>query len=538
MYIINRQIYLEFFAVALLREDLIISPWLAAVFFVLALVLIITSINLAIQNKVNQTRLDNEQEEAKSLGIKHKNLEKTFSDTNNDNIQLQNKNDELVEINDKLKKMAYFDSLTSLPNRIALKELLDSVMLTLREEETVGLLLLNIDDFKQINSQLSNSYGDELLIDVTHRLKQVINDNDYLARIGGDEFVILTQNISDPTEYDDRLKRIINIFSYPFVLSTEERFISVSIGAVIAPKDGSNTATLLKNANAAMRSAKSNGKNRYVYFEEGMNEAITKKIQIQSELRKGFEDNEFELFYEPVISLEDNKIVGLEALICWNHPTDGILHPNEYMFYAEVTGLIAPIGVWALKDVCKQLKEMQDLGFSDITLSYNISKLEFKNPEFVSIIWDLVTKTEINPNNLLLEITEDTAIDDIEQTQTTISKLGELGIKFTIDKFGSKYSSIRYLNTLPIVNVKLDKILTSSAIGSIDEQKVIIAIINLIKTFKLKVIAEGIESKQEEIFLKHANCDMVQGPLFSKAVSKEEVINLLEQGCINNATDN
>lgn len=528
------QTYLDLSEAIAPREDLIVSPWIVIAFFALAIVLILISINLAIQNKVNKDKLIGEQEESKKLSLKQKSLEKTLNDTSNEKIQLQNKNDELVEINDKLKKMAYFDSLTNLPNRLALKELLDSVMLTLREGETVGLLLLNIDDFKQINSQLSNSYGDELLIDVTHRLKQVISEDDYLARIGGDEFVILTQNISDPADYDDKLKRILNLFSYPFVLSTEERFISVSIGVVLAPRDGNNTTTLLKNANVAMRSAKGQGKNRYVYFEESMNEAITKKIQIQSELRKGFEDNEFEVFYEPVISLEDNKIVGLEALLCWNHPTDGILHPSQYMFYAEVTGLIGPIGVWALKDICKQLKVAQDLGHKDIKVSYNVSKLEFKDPEFVSIIWDIVTKSEIDPSSLVLEITEDTAMDDVKHTEVTITKLGELGIKFTIDKFGSKYSSIRYLNTLPITNIKLDKILTKSAIDSIDEQKVILAIINLIKTFKLNVIAEGVESKQEEMFLKYANCDMAQGPLFSNMISKDELIKLLEQGYINN----
>lgn len=520
------------------REDLIVSPWLAIVFFVIAAVLVLITINFAIKSRINKRRLIREREESKKITNKHKTLEKTLTETTNEKIKLQNKNDELNEANDKLKKMAYFDSLTNLPNRVALKELLDSVMLTLREGEKVALLLLNIDDFKQINSQLSNSYGDELLIDVTHRLKQVISDNDYLARIGGDEFVILTQNISDPTEYDDKLKRILNVFSYPFVLSTEERFISVSIGVVKAPRDGSNTTTLLKNANVAMRNAKAQGKNRYIYFEESMNEAITKKIQIQSELRQGFEDSEFELYYEPLISLKDNQIVGLEALICWNHPTDGILHPNQYMFYAEVTGLIGPIGVWALKDTCRQLKNLQDHGYTDISLSYNVSKLEFKDPEFVSIIWDLVTKSEIDPSNLVLEITEDTAMDDIEQTEETISKLGELGIKFTIDKFGSKYSSIRYLNTLPITNIKLDKILTKSALDSIDEQQVIMALINLIKTFKLNVIAEGVESKPEQEFLGHAGCDMAQGPLYSNAISEDDLINFLKQGYINNNLDN
>ena len=510
------------------------SSWLIILFLIVFVILVVITLNLFISNKVEKTKLTKSQEEKEILSTNYTDLDKSYKDTVNMNTKLVNQNDELSEENEKLKKLAYADNLTSLPNRLPFKELLDSVMLTLRDGETIGLSLISLDNFKFINSQLGASYGDELLIDVTHRLKQVVDDNDYLARIGGDEFVILTQNISDYAEFEDKLRRIFNVFSYPFSLSTEERFVSVSVGVAVAPKDGDNSSTLLKNANVAMRNAKARGKNRVVYFDESMNEAITKKIQIQSELRKAFEDSEFEIYYEPVISFDDYKIKGIEALIYWNHPTRGILREEEYISYAEETGLIIPVGLWAFKSTCAKLKELQDSGFKDIKLCYNVTELFFKDPEFISIIWDIVSKSQINPNSLILEITETTALDDVENTISTIEKLGELEIKFGLDKFGTNYNSIRYLDELDLSYIKLSKRLSMSADESIDKQRLVEEIINLIKIFDFSVIAGGVKSKSQEGFLKHVDCDMAQGPLYSEAVPGDEIIKLIKEGYIKN----
>ena len=521
-----------------LGGDITVPSWVSIVFLFLFIVMLVITINLIVRYKTGKTHLTRELDANEELSIKNKNLEKTYNDTMNENRRLQHQNDELTKGKEELKKLAYFDNLTNLPNNISFKEFLDGVMLTLREDEIVGLFLLNINNFKQINTQLGISYGDELLIDVTHRLKQIISESDYLARIGGDEFAILVQNINESSEYEDKLKRILNVFTYPFPLATDEKFISVSIGVAVAPKDGSNTSTLLKNATVAMRNAKIEKKNSYMYFDESMNKAITRKIQNQSELRKAYEDNEFVLYYEPVISLEDNKIIGFEALIYWNHPTRGLLHPDEFMYYAEETGLIVPIGVWAIKEACKQLKNWQENGYNDIILYYNVSILEFKAPEFVSIIWDIVSKSEIDAKNFTLEITESTALDDTKLTISTIEKLGELGVKFGLDKFGTDYNSIRYLDKLDIVYIKLDKRLSKAAIESIDKKKLVEVIINFKNIFNFDVVAQGIESKEQEMFLKKTHCDMVQGPYYGEPVLYNESIKLLEEGYIYTNDDN
>ncbi len=510
-----------------------VSSWLVIGFLTIFIALLVMALNLIIGKRLDKTKLSKKLEDNEILQTKYTNLEKSYNDTMNINTGLINQNDELSHENEKLKKLAYTDNLTNLPNRLPFKELLDSIMLTLREGEIIGLAVINLDNFKYINSQLGSSYGDELLIDVTHRLKQIIDDSDYLARIGGDEFVILSQNISDCTEYEDKLRRILNVFSYPFSLATEERFVAVSVGVSIAPKDGDNTPTLMKNANVAMRNAKARGKNRFLYFNESMNEAITKKIQIQSELRKGFEDNEFEIYYDPVVSFENYKIQGFEALIYWNHPTRGILSEEEYMSYAEETGLIMPISTWAFKSTCSKLKDWQESGYDEIKLYFNIPFIFFRDPEFTSIIWDVVSKSNIKPNSLILEITEAVALDNIEYTISTIEKLGELGIKFGLDKFGTNYNSIRYLDELQLSYIKLGKRLSMAAVESIEKQRLVEEIINLIKIFNFDVIAGGVDNKNKEGFLKYVDCDMAQGLLYSNPVSADESNELIKEVYIN-----
>ena len=236
-----------------------------------------------------------------------------------------------------MKKLAYTDYLTELPNRTAFTEMLDNIMLTLRSEETVGIMDIDIDNFKNINDSLGHSYGDELLIDVTYRLKQVMDENDYLARIGGDEFAVLTQNLQDTVSYEDKIKKIKNVFSYPFVLSTKEYFVTVSIGAAFAPKDGKTSQALIKNVDSAMYVAKENGKNTHTYFDYSFNQKLTEKIETQSELRKAIEREEFVLYYQAQMNLETKTVIGFEALIRWNHPTKGLVCPDDFIYLAEET---------------------------------------------------------------------------------------------------------------------------------------------------------------------------------------------------------
>ncbi len=437
--------------------------------------------------------------------------------------ELSSKYEELNKNKENMKKLAYTDYLTELPNRVAFTEMLDNIMLTLRSEETVAIMDIDIDNFKNINDSLGHSYGDELLIDVTYRLKQAMDENDYLARIGGDEFIVLTQNLQDTLEFEAKIKKIKNVFSYPFILSTKEYFVTVSIGVAFAPKDGKTSQSIIKNVDSAMYVAKANGKNTHAYFDYAFNKKLTEKIETQSELRKALERNEFELFYQAQMNLETKKVVGFEALIRWNHPTKGLVYPDEFISLAEETGLIIPIGKWVLKTACEQLKQWSAT-HSELTMAVNLSARQFKDRDLVKQVYDAIEETGINPKMLELEITETIALDDIEYTIATIQELRKIGVNFSLDDFGTGYSSMNYLKRLPVSNLKIDKSFLDTVMEDTSDQKIIQAIITLARNLDLYVIAEGVESFDQEEFLKEANCDKAQGFLYSKPVPKDKAV--------------
>lgn len=453
-------------------------------------------------------------------------LEEAYSSSLSSLNDLTGKYEELNKNKESMKKLAYTDFLTELPNRVAFTEMLDNIMLTLRSEEVIAVMDIDIDNFKNINDSLGHSYGDELLIDVTYRLKQAMDENDYLARIGGDEFIVLTQNLKDTVSFEDKIKKIKNVFSYPFVLSTKEYFVTVSIGVAYAPKDGKTSSTLIKNVDSAMYVAKANGKNTHAYFDYSFNQRLTEKIETQSELRKALERNEFELFYQAQMNLETKQVVGFEALIRWNHPTKGIISPDEFIYIAEETGLIIPIGKWVLKTACEQLKQWSE-EFPDVKMAVNLSARQFKDRDIVKLVCDTIDETGINPKNLELEITESIALDDIEYTITTIQELRRIGVEFSLDDFGTGYSSMNYLKRLPVNNLKIDKSFLDTVMEDTCDQKIIQTIIALARNLNLFVIAEGVESFDQESFLKEANCDKAQGFLYSKPVPKDRASQFL-----------
>ena len=454
-------------------------------------------------------------------------LEQAFEEMTISNNQLTAKNEELKKNQELIKKLAYTDQLTGLPNRLSFSDVLDGVMLTLRNEEVIALMIIDLDNFKIINDTLGHSYGDELLIDVTHRLKQAIDENDFLARLGGDEFCILTQNLEDVGVYEAKIKKIQKVFSYPFVLAMKEYFVTVSIGITFAPKDGKTTGALIKNMDSAMYAAKDSGKNTYSYFNDSMKEKLMEKIQLQSELRKAIENREFAVYYQPQVDLNTNKIVGFEALLRWIHPTKGIIMPNDFIPLAEETGLIVQIGAWVLSEACKQLKIWEEEGFDKLTMAVNLSARQFKDEELLNTIQTIFEENNMKPNHLELEITEAIALSDLEYTVKTISKLKTMGISFSLDDFGTGYSSMNYLKTLPIHNVKIDKSFLDAAINSNQDQKIVETIISLARSLNFDVIAEGVEQHEQETFLKNAKCNKVQGYLYSEPVPKEQAENLL-----------
>ncbi|MDF2589874.1 MAG: diguanylate cyclase/phosphodiesterase [Anaerocolumna sp.] len=504
------------------------------IFLALALIILLIILLINIKKKINAEQVAMQAKQQLKENINE--LEAAYQEASNAKNQLSIKYDELKKSQDKVKKLAYTDYLTELPNRLAFTEMLDSVMLTLRNEEVVALMDVDLDNFKNINDTLGHSYGDELLIDVTHRLRQAIDENDYLARVGGDEFVVLTQNLNDIGEYESKIKKIQKTFDYPFVLAMKEYFITVSIGITLAPKDGKTTQMLIKNADSAMYAAKENGKNTFVYFNDSINEKLMEKIQTQSELRKAIENQEFVVYYQPQINLETDKIVGFEALIRWQHPTKGIISPGEFISLAEETGLIVPIGNWVLKQACLQLRHWEDLGFTDLVMAVNISVRQFKDKEFIHMVQDVIEETGINPKQLELEITESIALDDIDYSVTIIRKLKDLGVAFSLDDFGTGYSSMNYLKRLPVNNLKIDKSFVDSVLDNRSDQSIVQTIITLAQTLDLIVIAEGVEKNEQEQFLKTVKCDKAQGYLYSKPVPKEAAEQLLDEYSKHNRT--
>lgn len=461
------------------------------------------------------------EQDKKELLDKYRNMETAYEHSRTSLNELSAKYEELNKNRESMKKLAYTDYLTELPNRTAFSEMLDNIMLTLRTDEIIGIMDIDIDNFKNINDTLGHSYGDEMLIDVTYRLKQALDENDYLARIGGDEFIILTQNLKDTASYEDKIKRIRNVFSFPFTLATKEYFVSVSIGVAFAPKDGKTSQALIKNVDSAMYMAKANGKNTYAYFDHTFNKKLTERIEIQSELRRAIENEEFILFYQAQMNLETRKVVGFEALIRWDHPTKGMMSPDEFIYLAEESGLIVSIGKWVLTTACRQLKQWSDNGYDNINMAVNLSARQFKDKDFVKLVMDTIENTGINPSRLELEITETVALEDLDYTISTIKELKKIGVNFSLDDFGTGYSSMNYLKRLPVSNLKIDKSFLDTVMEDKNDQKIIQTIITLARNLELNVIAEGVERSDQEQFLQDANCDKAQGYLYSKPVPRD-----------------
>ncbi|NLP34947.1 MAG: EAL domain-containing protein [Clostridiales bacterium] len=468
------------------------------------------------------------EEDKRKLLDKNKELEVSFENAKETMDELTAKCEELNKNRENMKRLAYTDYLTELPNRIAFTEMLDNVMLTLRSDEIVAILDIDIDNFKNINDTQGHSYGDELLIDVTYRLKQVMDSNDYLARIGGDEFIFMTQNLNETTEIEEKIKKIKNVFSYPFVLSTKEYFVTVSIGVAFAPKDGKTSQVLIKNCDSAMYVAKANGKNTHAYFDPSFNQKLTEKIELQSELRKAIERKEFEVYYQPQMDLIEKKVIGFEALLRWKHPTKGLVYPNDFIPYAEENGLIIPIGNWVLKTACKQLKEWHDAGHVDLRMAVNLSARQFMDNDIVNSVKSAIEESEIDPHKLELEITESIALNDLDYTISTIRELKSIGVNFSLDDFGTGYSSMNYLKRLPVNNLKIDKSFLNTVMEDTCDQKIVQTIINLARILELDVIAEGVETSEQETFLTESNCDKAQGYLYSKPVPSEVAEQLLD----------
>jgi diguanylate cyclase (GGDEF)-like protein len=429
----------------------------------------------------------------------------------------------------RIRYMGDHDALTGLPNRTLLEDRLrQAILYAQRYNRLVTVVFLDLDKFKLVNDSLGHSAGDELLKTVAQRMLECVRRTDTVVRLGGDEFVIIL--FDQPSNLDGitpALHKIQEAILQPIQLSGHTLHVTCSIGLATYPADGIDTDTLLCNADAAMYRAKELGRNGYQFYTSEMNSKVKGKLVMQDGLRNAIKHDEFLLLYQPQVDLQSGQIIGVEALIRWQHPTLGIVSPVKFISQAEETGLIVPIGDWVIHTACRQNKAWQDAGRPPVTMSVNISARQFIERDLVGRVRHALQETGLEPRYLELELTESLIMQDLQQAINKMKELQTMGIRLSIDDFGTGYSSLAALKSFPIARLKIDQSFVRDLPDNENDRAIATAVISLGHKLNLKVIAEGVETEEQKIFLRENGCDEMQGYLFSKAVSAEEISQLL-----------
>ena len=423
---------------------------------------------------------------------------------------------------------AYHDLLTRLPNReLFLDRLKLSISQAGRKSTKLSVLFLDMDGFKFINDSLGHVIGDSLLQRVAYRLKETLRDTDTISRIGGDEFNILIPELRNSEEAGLVAQKILTAFSKPIMLDSHKITISFSIGISVYPDDASTTEELIKNSDMAMYHIKGRGKNGYEYFSDHMQSIYQQRHSIEQDIRKALEDNQFEAYYQPQYNITTQKITGLESLIRWNHPEKGLITPDNFIPIAEEIGLINEIGFYMLDNGCKQLKTWIDAGIKPTKLSINVSAYQLAESNFDTIVCDLISKYGIPRNLIMVEITETALMQNMEQVIPRLQKLVQCGIGICIDDFGVGYSSLSYLQILPIDILKIDRSFLNCISENNNKACIIKAIVAMARELSLNIIVEGVETTQQLDYIKNIGCTTVQGFLLGRPVPEKEVRKLL-----------
>ncbi|MDP4125813.1 MAG: EAL domain-containing protein [Bacillota bacterium] len=428
-----------------------------------------------------------------------------------------------------LTHQAQHDALTGLPNRYFFNESLCQALTQSRNKNgKLAVMFLDLDRFKLINDTMGHNLGDQLLKKVAERVGQNLRAGDTLARLGGDEFLILLPDIRNDQEVVFVSERILKVLTQPIIIEGNEVYMTTSIGISLYPNDGSDMETLVKQADTAMYFAKEKGRNNYQFFNHELNIKANERLTTEYSLRKALAREEFVLHYQPQVDLESGCIVGLEALVRWQSKERGIVPPTAFIPIAEETGLIVPIGEWVLRAACIQNVAWQLQGYPPMRMSVNISARQFREVNFIKVVSGILEETGMDAHLLELEITESVAMENGAASTEKLSRFKELGIRISIDDFGTGFSSLNYLRRMPIDTLKIDQSFIRDISSDQNGEEVVTAIIQLAKNLRLKVIAEGVETNTQWSFLKNQKCDEMQGFLFSKAVTSEEAEMLFE----------
>lgn len=429
----------------------------------------------------------------------------------------------------KLKEMAFYDPLTGLPNRTLFRDRLNQVVSAChRNQSQMALMFIDLYRFKVVNDTLGHAAGDELLVEAARRLRKGVREMDTVARLGGDEFTVIVTDVSQPDHLSGLAGELIRALGQPMELYGKTIHVGASVGIAIYPDDGKDSETLVKNADIAMYQAKDAGRNTFQYFSAAIQASVYDRVEMETDLNNALTRNELHLVYQPKYDLIERKLVGMEALIRWQHPTQGMIGPSQFIPLAEETGLILPMGGWVLHEACRQFVNWLHDDNREIKLAVNLSARQFLHPGLVKQIESVLKDTAIPARNLELEITESMVMANIEKAITTMEELRGLGISLAIDDFGTGYSSLSYLKRFPIDTLKIDRSFVRDITKNPQDDAIVSVIISLARSLKLNVIAEGIETEEQLQFLTQSHCTQGQGYLLGRPMPADEFAKLFD----------
>jgi diguanylate cyclase (GGDEF)-like protein/PAS domain S-box-containing protein len=425
--------------------------------------------------------------------------------------------------------LAYYDALTGLPNRTLLKDRLENALaVARRRKEQVALLCLDLDRFKVVNDSLGHSVGDLMLKDVAERLKTCVRKQDTVARVGGDEFVVLLSGVKDPTDAAAAAHRIIEAMAARFEIQDYSLGATCSLGISVFPQHGADSETLLKFADQAMYSAKENGRNHFRFFTDDLDRRALDRLHLENDLRLALEREEFYLVYQPKMRLSNGEFTGFEALIRWQHAERGLVPPDRFIPIAENSGLILPIGEWVLRTACRQARNWQRAGAPAIPVAVNVSALQFRQDGFSDLIQQVLGDTGLAPEFLELELTESVLLSTLDAPHSKLAKLKEMGVKLAIDDFGTGYSNLGYLRRFKVDKLKIDRSFIRDIFTNQNDASIASGMISLARSLNLTVVAEGVESESQMALLRELACDEIQGFYVSKPLAANQVLAALE----------
>ena len=423
----------------------------------------------------------------------------------------------------KVKLLAYRDTLTGLPNRLLFADRLEqAVVRSERTRTSMALMLIDIDDFKLVNDSFGHDAGDKLIKAVGDLISKSLRRADTIARLGGDEFAVIIEGIDGPDDAISIADNLTTILEHNVRLDNQETYTSASIGIAVYPGDGKDARTLLKNSDTAMYRAKESGRHCFQFYKPEMSVSAMERLDLENSLKTAFENDEFLIHYQPVVDIHKNEVVGVEALLRWQHPEKGMIQPNDFVSVVEDCGLIVALGEWMINSVCKQLKLWQDAGLEKQNVSINLSPRQFKEQDLVTLFTQALAENGIEGSSLSVEVTERTLIDNVGEVEKTLKKLREMGVRILLDDFGTGYASLAYLKEFPVDVVKIDHAFIAGIPDNQDDSAIVDAIAGLTRGLKLALHAEGVENERQLNVLKGLGCQFAQGYYWSKPLPGNE----------------